>query len=141
MGYEGDTCSFKCNTGYELTGSDTRTCQSNGTWSGTESTCRGMHVCILVRVLLVIKSLLCIMLIAARLCPSLSEPNNGMISCSLGIDGDATYEDTCSFICNTGYELTGSDTRICQSEGSWSGTGGSCRRGTWLCVCTSIIIV
>ena len=43
VGYEGDTCSFTCNTGYELTGSDTRTCQSNGSWSGSDVTCnRGM---------------------------------------------------------------------------------------------------
>ena len=41
MGYEGDTCSFTCNTGYELTGSDTRTCQSDGNWSGTEALCGG----------------------------------------------------------------------------------------------------
>ena len=40
MGYEGDTCSFTCNTGYELTGSDTRTCQSNGSWSGSDDVCR-----------------------------------------------------------------------------------------------------
>ena len=39
VGYEGDTCSFTCNTGYELTGSDTRTCQSDGSWSGSETTC------------------------------------------------------------------------------------------------------
>ena len=26
--------SFACNTGYELTGIDTRTCQSNRSWSG-----------------------------------------------------------------------------------------------------------
>ena len=39
VGYEGDTCSFTCNTGYELTGSDTRTCQSNGSWSGDNITC------------------------------------------------------------------------------------------------------
>ena len=41
VGYEGDTCSFTCNTGYELTGSDTRTCQSDGSWSGNDTTCRG----------------------------------------------------------------------------------------------------
>ena len=40
VGYEGDTCSFTCNTGYELTGSDTRTCQSDGNWSGTDAVCR-----------------------------------------------------------------------------------------------------
>ena len=44
MGYEGDTCSFTCNTGYELTGSDIRTCQSDGNWSGSDDVCRrGMY--------------------------------------------------------------------------------------------------
>ena len=46
VGYEGDTCSFTCNTGYELTGSDTRTCQSNGNWNGTDdATCRRGITC------------------------------------------------------------------------------------------------
>ena len=41
VGYEGDTCIFTCNTGYELSGSNTRTCQSDGNWSGTAGTmCR-----------------------------------------------------------------------------------------------------
>ena len=62
-------------------------------------------------------------------CSSLSDPNNGMINCSLGDDGVPSYEDTCSFTCNTGYELTGSDTRTCQSDGSWSGSDDVCRRG------------
>ena len=47
VGYEGDTCSFTCNTGYELTGSDTRTCQSDRSWSGTKTMCKnriGKHV-------------------------------------------------------------------------------------------------
>ena len=55
-------------------------------------------------------------------CPSLSIIN-GMMKCLMG---DNTYEDTCSFTCDTGYELTGSDTRTCQSDGSWSGTRVSC---------------
>ena len=63
-------------------------------------------------------------------CLSLSDPDNGIISCSMGDDGLPSYEDTCSFTCNTGYELTASDnTRICQSDGSWSGTDTVCRRG------------
>ena len=53
-----------------------------------------------------------------------------MINCSLGDDDTFSYEDTCDFTCNTGYELTGSDTRTCQSDGSWSGSDDVCRRGT-----------
>ena len=61
----------------------------------------------------------------------LNSPMNGMMSCLLGDDGVPSYEDNCSFTCNTGYELTGSDTRTCQSNRSWSGTDISCRRGTY----------
>ena len=53
-------------------------------------------------------------------CSSLTEPNNGTITCSLGDDGVLSYEDSCSFTCNTGYVLTGNGTRTCQSDGSWS---------------------
>ena len=62
-------------------------------------------------------------------CSLLTNPNNGMINCSLGDDGVHSYEDTCSFTCNTGYELTDSTQRICQSNGSWSGTDVMCSRG------------
>ena len=62
-------------------------------------------------------------------CGQLNNPVYGVINCSLGDDGDPSYEDTCSFTCNTGYELTGSDTRTCQSDGSWSGSDAVCRRG------------
>ncbi|XP_065899226.1 uncharacterized protein [Dysidea avara] len=99
-----DTCSFTCNTGYVLTGSDTRTCQSNGSWSGSDDVCRRVP------------------------CPSLTDPNNGMMTCSLGDDGIPSYEDTCSFTCNTGYVLTGSDTRTCQSDRSWNGNETNCSR-------------
>ena len=58
MGYAGDTCSFTCNTGYELTGSDTRTCQSDGSWSGSDNVCKkgeyiAMHICICMHILTV----------------------------------------------------------------------------------------
>ena len=62
-------------------------------------------------------------------CSSLTNPTNGMITCSLGDDGVPSYEDTCSFTCNTGYELTGSGTRSCQSDRNWSGTIVTCSRG------------
>ena len=62
-------------------------------------------------------------------CPSLSDPSNGMSDCPLGDDGAPSYEDTCSFTCNTGYQLTGSDTRTCLSDRSWSGNDAVCSRG------------
>jgi len=62
-------------------------------------------------------------------CPLLTDPNNGTTTCSLGDDRVPSYEDTCNFTCNIGYELTGSDTRTCQSDGSWSGTESMCSRG------------
>ena len=36
---EGDTCSFTCDDGYELTGNAMRTCESSGNWSGDNVTC------------------------------------------------------------------------------------------------------
>ena len=63
-------------------------------------------------------------------CPPLSGTNGrDDVNCSLGDDGVPSYEDTCSFTCNTGYELTGSNTRTCQSDGSWSGSDDVCSRG------------
>ena len=47
----------------------------------------------------------------------------------MGDDGVVSYEDTCNVTCDSGYTLTGSDTRMCLSDGSWSGTDGTCKRG------------
>ena len=73
-------------------------------------------------------------------CSSLTDPNNGMITCSLGNNRVPSYEDTCSFTCNTGYELTGSVTRTCQSDGSWSGNETMCSRGNFHFVYAHIIM-
>ena len=63
-------------------------------------------------------------------CDNLPAPANGEItSCSSGRVGVGYEGDTCSFTCNTGYELTGSDTRTCQSDGSWSSRDDVCGRG------------
>ena len=36
------TVTYSCDTGYELVGDSTRTCQATGNWSGSEPTCQGM---------------------------------------------------------------------------------------------------
>ena len=75
------------------------------------------------------RTIIMYLLLSIVICPSLSDVNDGAVTCSLGNDGVHPYEDTCSFTCNTGYELTGSNTRTCQSDGSWSGTQTICSRG------------
>ena len=35
---------YSCDTGYTFNGGSTRTCQSDGTWSGSDPTCTGMSV-------------------------------------------------------------------------------------------------
>ena len=62
-------------------------------------------------------------------CDILSTPSNGEMTCSSGRVGVGYEGDTCSFTCNTGYELTGSDNRTCQDNGSWSGEDTSCKKG------------
>ena len=38
----GENATYSCNTGYNLMGDRTRTCQATGEWSGSTPTCQGM---------------------------------------------------------------------------------------------------
>ena len=59
-------------------------------------------------------------------CPTLTNPNNGMLICSLEGDGFAISGDFCGLTCDNGYELIGNAIRICQTDGSWSGSEAVC---------------
>ena len=68
-------------------------------------------------------------------CNDLPKPANGeILSCSSGRVGVGYEGDNCSFTCNTGYELTGSETRTCQSDRSWSGDDDVCERGLFFII-------
>ena len=108
VGYEGDTCSFTCNTGYELTGSDTRTCQSDGSWLGSLASCIIME------------------------CPSASLPVNSTLaeSCS------RRYQSMCELQCQDGFTGTGDPSYMCdvlsgESKVMWISEGDAwrCERG------------
>jgi len=65
-------------------------------------------------------------------CPPLTAPDNGDIDCSLGDDGAPTNGDTCTFTCDDGFELSGSQTQRCRvrnNRGSWRGNPATCNMG------------
>ncbi|XP_078603365.1 CUB and sushi domain-containing protein 3-like [Branchiostoma floridae x Branchiostoma japonicum] len=96
--YYGDVITYHCYPGYEISGDEERTCQSDQTWSGTQPTC------------------------SRTTCPILPVPNNGSRT-----EGNL-YGDKVTFSCNEGYELIGSENRTCQANQSWSGTQPNCSR-------------
>ena len=86
----GESCTFSCNVGYELQGSNNGTCLANQSWSG------GDPICVLI-------------------CPS---PLNGQVICNRG--------NNCTFSCDPGYMLEGSDSGICENTENWSEGLPSC---------------
>lgn len=40
----GDVVTFKCNEGYNLVGSSSRTCKTDNNWNGTQPTCQSMYI-------------------------------------------------------------------------------------------------
>jgi len=94
----GERCNFKCDTGYDLSGSEQRTCQSDGTWTGVPVHCTQAS------------------------CGLLPEPRHGTVKCTAG----GTFGSTCSFGCDTGYSLVGSKSRTCEADHAWSGSQPFC---------------
>ncbi|XP_019620663.1 PREDICTED: sushi domain-containing protein 4-like, partial [Branchiostoma belcheri] len=92
----GDVVTYHCDAGYEISGDEKRTCQSDQTWSGTQPTC------------------------ARKPCPELPHPTNGNRT-----EGHL-YGDTVTFSCIEAYELIGSENRTCQTNQSWSGVQPVC---------------
>ncbi|XP_078583892.1 P-selectin-like [Branchiostoma floridae x Branchiostoma japonicum] len=96
----GDVASYTCNTGYNMAGSSTRTCQSSGSWSYSAPSCRVVQ------------------------CPFPNNPTNGAVSYI-----SRNYGDVATYSCNAGYNLAGSSTQTCQSSGSWSPSAPTCDLG------------
>ncbi|KFR14496.1 P-selectin, partial [Opisthocomus hoazin] len=97
----GSTCAFSCQKGFVLTGSETRKCTATGTWTGDAPSCEAIT------------------------CPVLSAPNWGELNCS-HLHGDFAFSSTCAFSCQTGFVLTGSETRECTATGTWTGDFPRC---------------
>ena len=55
-------------------------------------------------------------------CGNLTDPANGQVDHTAG-----TFGQNATYSCNTGYSLVGDSTRICQTEGDWSGSAPTCQ--------------
>ncbi|NWI13260.1 LYAM3 protein, partial [Crypturellus soui] len=97
----GSTCNFSCQTGFELTGTTSRECTATGEWSGEPPRCEAIR------------------------CPTLFAPSMGDAACS-HLHGNFSFGSTCTFSCQTGFELMGTTNRECTATGEWSGEPPRC---------------
>ncbi|XP_053325780.1 E-selectin [Spea bombifrons] len=88
-------CSFRCNEGFILTGSESIQCFSHGSWSSHTPTCQAIS------------------------CPDISVPEQASMDCEDEF-GEFKLNSNCSFKCNEGFILVGSESLQCSSIGSWS---------------------
>ncbi len=121
---------YTCTTGYTLSGvsSTTRTCGSDGLWSGSPPTCQRKCMNGLCTVFVVVE---CIVSHTAN-CPDLPTLTNGMIMYSAGSPGNRPFLSSAVHSCNPGYTLTGGTfsgdtTRICVSGEIWTGSAPTCQ--------------
>ncbi|XP_064386419.1 uncharacterized protein LOC135334961 isoform X2 [Halichondria panicea] len=91
------TATYTCNTGYNIVGSDTRTCGEDKTWTPDAPTCTPVD------------------------CGPLTVPT-GQVSTSSG----TTFMNTATYTCDHGYTLNGTSDRICQANGTWSLAAPTC---------------
>jgi formylglycine-generating enzyme required for sulfatase activity len=94
----GGTATYSCSSGFTLVGARTRTCQASGAWSGAAPTCAPVD------------------------CGTLAAPTNGGVNTPSGTGRGSTA----TYVCDSGYTLSGAATRTCQDTGDWSGRAASC---------------
>ena len=100
-----DTCIFSCNAGYELQGSNNKSCLANQSWSGGDPMCLSLN------------------------CFTSPPLNNSQLQSSC----DTQYQSTCTTVCVNGYTgVGGSYTCVVTDEDTnsvgWNGST-SCQRG------------
>lgn len=91
--------SYKCKKGYVSKDEMSRTCKTDGTWSGKVPACVGVK------------------------CAPLNEPDNGAVA----FINKRRFPDNATYTCNPGYTLTRSrEVRRCKSNGKWTGAEPKC---------------
>ena len=108
----GSTATYTCDTGYTLSGSQSRTCGADGMWTSTQTYCEGNHIFPVPRKSLTYN-------FAVVDCGLLADPENGQVDISNGTVFQSTATYTCSVV-------TSSSSRTCGADGLWSLTEPTC---------------
>ncbi|KAM4629598.1 E-selectin isoform 2-T2 [Polymixia lowei] len=97
-----NSCSFSCAQGYRLLGSSTVTCMSTAEWSEKMPRCEAIT------------------------CQKPKEEAHLLSQCSLPFNGLRPHS-TCSFSCDSGFELQGAPYIQCSEEGEWDTDIPTCK--------------
>ena len=127
----GNTALYNCDVGYNrVAGVDfNRTCLPSGNWSGATPQCRSMLVLVFLRMNYISVSP-----------PSVVDcvfpefdPGPGGLTVEISTR-TPVFNSTATYSCQTtGYEISGSATRTCQADGSYSGMEPTCTRESISC--------
>ncbi|XP_036410760.1 L-selectin-like [Megalops cyprinoides] len=98
----GSSCSFSCADGHQLQGASSVICMASAQWSAETPICKAVH------------------------CPSVQPPQNGSVTCA-DSSGDLLYRSNCSFSCDPGFILHGSEVTTCGKSGDWIGERPLCQ--------------
>ncbi|XP_063154589.1 P-selectin [Candoia aspera] len=96
------SCNFKCKEGFLINGAETIMCEASGKWSAAEPACQ------------------------VKQCQPIRPPARGMMDCVNPI-GDYSYNSTCIFACEVGFQLSDSQTLICNAAGQWTSQVPACQ--------------
>ncbi|XP_060061806.1 CUB and sushi domain-containing protein 2 isoform X4 [Erinaceus europaeus] len=94
----GSLIRFSCEAGHTLRGSSERTCQANGSWSGTQPECGVIS------------------------CGNPGTPSNARVLFSDGL----VFSSSIVYECREGYYATGLLSRHCSVNGTWTGSDPEC---------------
>jgi hypothetical protein len=138
MGATGDVATYSCASGYTLSGTAMRTCLPSGTWSGSAPTCERIITPCMPNPCLnggtctpMGESFTCNCggtgymgptCMTPVTCTGAVAPTNGTVS-----SASATFPNTITYGCNTGYTLEGSSSAMCRADGTFSSPAPTCR--------------
>ncbi|XP_023133431.2 P-selectin [Amphiprion ocellaris] len=97
------SCLFSCERGFRLVGESQLFCQASGHWNQPVPLCQ------------------------AEQCPDLSHTNfsSGTMTCRHPV-GPHSYNSTCEFRCDEGFDLIGEDRIRCDHSGQWTASVPAC---------------